>query len=329
MESQIKNDLKNGIFKNIYVLSGEEKYLTDYYAGEIIRANVDEDMTEFNFLKLSTNLPSTEDIDAFANSYPFMSEKKVLLIQDTGIFKNPTEEYKNYFLELTSSPPEYLIIIFAESNTDKRNSIYKQISKLWPVCEFSFKKPNELSPWLTNLFKKNSKKISSADALYMCEKAGPSMLTLKSEAEKIISFTESEEITRDIIDSLVTRTVENRVFDMLDNLIDGNKRQAMQELSDLKALNEEPIKIISIIFKKFAAFHGALILKSKSPGEISQRTGIPSWLAKNNLMYANKLGGMKIASVMSKCHDMDFGIKNGTVADKWLALELIIAEIIM
>ena len=326
MEAQLKNDIKNKTFKNVYVFTGDEKYLADYYSKEICNALVDEDMKEFNFLKLST-LPSPEDIDAFASSYPFMSEHKVMLVKDTGIMKNAPEDVKEYFTELLSSVPDYLVVIFNEANIDKRNTVYKAASKVSAPLEFAYKKPNELASWISKMFKKEGKNISSQDALYMCEIAGPSMMQLKSEAEKIVTFLgENTTIDRALIDSLVTRTVENRVFEMLDNLVAGKKLQAIQQYNDLKALGEEPIKIISIIFNRFATFHSILILKGKSPGEIAAISGMKDWVVRNSVAPANKLGVRKIAAVMSKCRDMDFAVKNG-ITDKWLALELILAEI--
>jgi len=330
METALKNDIKNGTFKNVYLMFGEEKFLTDYYCSEIIKANVEEDMKEFNYLKIASSLPSEEEIDSFASSYPFMSEKKILHISDTDIFKSASEKKgAAYFGELIKSVPDYLIIIFSETRVDKRNALYKQISKLYPPIEFSFKKPNELSPWLTKIFKSGGKSISSQDALYMCEIAGPSMLMLKSEAKKIITFLGDEtEVKRELIDNMVTRTVENRVFEMLNDLIEGKRNSGMQKYFDLKALDEEPIKIISIIFKKFASFHSVLILKTKSMGEIVAATSMRDWQVKQCMAQANKLGAYKIASVMTKCRDMDFGIKNGIV-DKWTATDMVIAEIVL
>ncbi len=326
METQLKNDLKNKTFKNVYIFTGDEKYLADNYSSEITKALIDEDMKEFNFLKLST-LPSPEDVDAFASSYPFMSEHKVMLLKDTGIFKSAGEDIKEYFAELLSLVPDYLTIIFNEANIDKRSIVYKAAVKNTSPVEFAFKKPNELGTWISKLFKKAEKNISSQDAVYMCEIAGPSMMQLKSEAEKIITFLgDKETVDRTLIDTLVTRTVENRVFDMLDNLVAGKKLQAVQQFNDLKALGEEPVKIISIIFNRFATFHSILILKGKSPAEIAAMSGMKDWVVRNSIAPANKLGVRKIAAVMSKCRDMDFAIKNGVV-EKWLALEMILAEI--
>lgn len=329
METQLKNDIKNNILKNVYIFTGVERYLVDYYCNEIINLSVDEDTKEFNYLKLTSTLPPEEEIDAFASSYPFMSERKVLHIQDSGIFKSATDGQKKYFEELFTNIPDYLIILFAESKTDSRNALFKLAKSRYSVYEFNHKTPNELAVWLSAFFKKSGKNINSKDCIYMCEIGGPSMLALKSEAEKLITFLRDKDtITRELIDNMVTKTVENKVFDMINDLTMGNKQGAMAKLSDLKALDEEPIKIISIIFKKFASLHTVLIMKNKSTAEIARTTSQMEWIVKNNLKLATKLGARKIASVMTRCRDMDFGIKNGTV-EKWLAIELIIAEIVL
>ncbi|MBO5008516.1 MAG: DNA polymerase III subunit delta [Clostridia bacterium] len=322
----IKDDIKNSIYKNAYILCGEEEFLIDHYSKEIISANTDEDTAQFNLMKISKELPSEEDIDAFINSYPFMSERKVLLLHDTGIFKKASENQKKYWSELIQSIPEYAIIIFAETQIDKRSSLYKQVSKIYPVCEFEYQTTGTLASWLIRLFKSSGKTVTSEDAAYMAEISGPSMMSLKSEAEKLISYcTEADTITAEMIDSLVTRNIENKVFGMVDDIVALNRNDAFIKLSDLKALNEEPIKIISIIFKKFATFHKLLILKSRPMREICSLTGLYEKHAKNNLAQADKLGARKIVAVMSKCRDMDFAVKNGSI-DKWLATEIIINE---
>ena len=324
----IKNDIKNKIFSNVYILCGEEDYLIRYYVQKTIEVATQEDMREFNVMEIYSTLPDTGDIDAFANSYPFMSEKKVLIIQDTKIFKKSNEEHKSYFSDLILNIPDYLIIIFAEKDIDKRNALYKQIAKIYPVCEYNFQDIPTLTSWITKLFSSAGKTINRDDASYICEVAGPSMHALKSEAEKIIAFLSDETlVTGQVIDSLITRTIENRVFDMIDDIVKGNNADAMKKFNDLRALNEEPVRIINIFFNKFATFHKLLLLKDKPMREICTLCNLYEKHARNNLSQAKILGAKKIAEVMLKCRDMDFAVKNG-ITEKWIAAELVVAEAI-
>ncbi len=324
----IKNDIKNSLYQNLYLLCGEEDYLIDYYTNEIVKANTDSDTLDFNLMKIFKEMPSEEEIDAFVNSYPFMSEKKLLVFQSTGILKKSTEAQRNYLSQMISQLSEYIIIIFAESEVDKRSALYKQIAKSFPICEFEHQSIADLGLWITRFLKSFDKEISRDDANYMAEIAGPSMTTIKSELEKLLSYTKDmDTISRDMIDTLVTRNIENKVFMMVDDIVDKNTGPALQKLNDLKALNEEPIKIISIIFKKFATFHKLILLKNKPIKEVCSLTGLYEKHAKNNLTKANMLGTKKIAMVMLRCRDMDFAIKNGSI-DKWVAVETIISEIL-
>ena len=324
----IKNDIKNSIYKNLYLLCGEENYLIDYYTNEIVKANTDSDTLDFNLMKIFKELPPEEEIDAFVNSYPFMSEKKVLVFQSTGILKKSTEAQRNYISSVISQVPEYIIIIFAESEIDKRNALYKQIAKDFPVCEFEYQSIADLGLWITRFLRSLGKEITRDNASYIADIAGPSMTSIKSELEKLASFSkDTDEISTDMIDALVTRNIENRVFLMVDDIVDKKTGPASEKLNDLKALNEEPIKIISIIFKKFATFHKLILLKNKPIKEICSLTGLYEKHAKNNLQKANMLGAKKIAQVMLRCRDMDFAIKNGSI-DKWVAVETIISEIL-
>ena len=56
MEAQLKTDIKNNTYKNIYILSGEEKYMMDYYCNAIVNANTDPDSKDFNYLKIMNTL---------------------------------------------------------------------------------------------------------------------------------------------------------------------------------------------------------------------------------------------------------------------------------
>ncbi len=325
----IQNDIKNSIFSNVYIFCGEETYLGKYYTEKIISALIDEDTKEFNLMKIYNSLPDEAAVDTFANSYPFMSDKKILIIENTGIFKKIAEKQKNFYTELISNIPEYLIVIFLETETDKRSALYKLISKTYPVCEFEYQELSYLTRWISRIISDSKRNISTENASLVCEMAGPSMHALKTEADKLISYTpEGEEISEGIINTLVTRNIENRVFAMIDDIASGDSANALIKLSDLKALGEEPIRIINIIFNKFATYHKLLILKDRPMREICSMCGLYEKHARNNLQQAKKLGARKIANVMMKCHDMDFAVKGGTI-DKWVATEIIIAEALL
>ena len=323
---RIKNDIKTEVFANAYLLYGPECYLTEYYSRQIIAKTVEPGSEEFNLLKLTAPLPEEGEIDSFVNSYPFMSDKKVVFVRNSGILKRATEAQKSFWGELFKSIPDYMIIIFAEDEVDKRNALFKQLSKCATACEFAFQKPTELAPWIAKVLKSCGKEISRQDALNIAEICGPGMQNLKNELDKLAAYTgERSAITGGDIESVITKNVENRVFAMVDDIADGRGDDALKKLNDLKSLGEEPIKIISIIFNKFSTYKKLSILKDRPMREICSACGLYEKYARVYMSQLNRLGIKRINSVMEKCMETDFAVKSGKT-DKWLAVELILSE---
>ena len=98
----IQADIKSGNFKQVYLLYGEEAYLKQQYKQNLVKAlNPDGDTMNFNHYEGKGCLLYTSD--AFA-------ERRVVLLEDTGFFKNKCEELADYMKEL----PDYLYLVFAE-----------------------------------------------------------------------------------------------------------------------------------------------------------------------------------------------------------------------
>lgn len=320
----IKKDLASSSFKNIYLLYGEETYLVDYYAKKIVEANTDADTKDFNLMKVSGKIPEESETDSFAESYPFMSEKKVLYIRGSAMFKSANDAQKKYWCSFFENIPDYLIVVFAETDINKNSVIYKRLGKDARICEFKYNKPGALASWITNILKSEKRYISPPDAAYIAQICGPSMLNIRSELDKLISsVADNETVTSDIIDSVVSKNTENRVFAMIDDIADGKNTKALEKLADLKALNEEPIKIISIIFGRYSTYKKLYISKGKSTREICSFTKIYDRYLPNYQRQLKKIPEKKVDEIMRLCRDMDFGVKSGKY-DKWLAVEIII-----
>lgn len=323
---KIKTDLKTGAVKSAYLFCGPESYLIDYYTNEVIKTAVAEGTAEFNLLKISSRIPEEEEVEGFISSYPFMSDKKVLCIKNSGLLKRSNDAQKKFWTELLEAVPDYAIVIFAEAETDKRSGIYKLFSKKHTVCEFAYQKPSELSSWVIKIFKSVNISIEPRDASRLVELCGPAMQNIRSETDKLSAYAlNSGKVTSDDIELVVSKNVENRVFAMIDDIADGKNGEAYEKLRDLKTLNEEPIKIISIIFGKFSSYKKLFLLRNKSTREICSITGMYERHAANAVRQLKRLGIERVERILEKCMEMDFKVKSGKI-DKWLAVELIISE---
>lgn len=324
---RIKNDIKNEVFSKIYLLHGAETYLMEYYAKQIIEKCTDSETRDFNLLKISAELPDEKTTDEFISSYPFMSDRKILYIRNSGLFKKASESQKKYWVGVFDELPDYITIIFSETEADKRNALYKQLAKAGYAHEFPYMEERALMQWTAKILNSDNLSISAADAAYLVEICGPSMNNIKNELDKLIAYKhEKSVVTREDIELVTVKGIENRIFDMINDVIRKQRKSAFEKLNDLKTLNEEPIKIISIIFKKFSGYKKLYALRNRPIKEICSLCGMYEKYVKADMTLLKSISQGKIDNIMETCMEMDFGIKAGKI-DKWLAIDILMTKI--
>ena len=115
----------------MYLLYGEEAYLKQQYKQNLVKAlNPDGDTMNFNHYE-GKGIDVKQLID-LCETMPFFAERRVVLLEDTGFFKNKCEELADYMKEL----PDYLYLVFAETEVDKRNRMYKAVKACGSIAEF-------------------------------------------------------------------------------------------------------------------------------------------------------------------------------------------------
>ena len=120
----ILEDIKQNNFQQIYLLFGDEVYLKHQYRDKLLKAlKIEEDT--MNFAKYEGKGISENEIIDLAETVPFFADHRVILLEDSGFFKNATDKLPDYVKEL----PDYLVMIFVESEVDKRNRLFKAVSK--------------------------------------------------------------------------------------------------------------------------------------------------------------------------------------------------------
>ena len=90
---------------------GEEAYLKHQYKNKLKNALLPEDDT-MNFSRFEgkgTEIPKVIDL---AETMPFFADRRVILLENTGFFKNKADALADYM----GSLPDYLVLIFVEVN---------------------------------------------------------------------------------------------------------------------------------------------------------------------------------------------------------------------
>ena len=174
----LSEDIKTRNFKRAYLLCGEEEYLVKNYKKQLIQAINGGDTMNSNFYE-GKGLNVKEIIDV-AETMPFMAEYRLVVLEDTEMFKSGGDELAEY----VKSIPESTIMLFVESNVDKRSKLYKAVKANGYICEMTSQTEGDLSVWAARLFANAGKRITKANMMYLLQKVGTDMETLSTEIEK-------------------------------------------------------------------------------------------------------------------------------------------------
>ena len=319
----IQADIKSGNFKQAYLLYGDEAYLKQQYKHNLVKAlNPDGDTMNFNHYE-GKGVDVKQLID-LCETMPFFADRRVILLEDTGFFKNKSEELADYMKEL----PDYLCMVFVESEVDKRNRMYKAVKACGTIAEFARQDEKTLMRWAAGILGKAGKKITQRDMELLLTKTGTDMGNLRMELEKLICYTEGRDVvTAEDIEEICTTQTTNRIFDMVRAVTEKNQKRALDLYYDLLTLKEPTMRILFLLAKQYRQL---LQVKQFAEAglaqqEMASKLGVPSFAVRNIASCARAYTISELEQAIKDFVDAEESVKTGRLEDK-LSVELLIIK---
>lgn len=322
---QINEDIKQGNFKQIYLLYGEERYLRRQYRDRLQKALCSDGDTMNTHIFQGKDVPVGEIID-LAETLPFLAQRRVIFINDSGLFKSGGEKMAEYL----AAPNETTFFVFTESEVDKRSKLYKAVQSKGYVAEFSIQDENTLKRWIAGTLAKEGKKITENTVSLFLSKTGTDMENIQMELEKLICYCMDREIVTDAdVEAICTTRISNHIFDMINAIAEKNKHRALDLYYDLLALKEPPMRILFLIARQCNMLLQAKELKSKGYDNrtIASKMGIAPFIAGKYLTQASKFKTSTLKTAVEKCVDAEAAVKSGRMNDM-MSVEILILSVL-
>lgn len=320
----IDEDIKTGQFKTVYLLYGDEAYLKKQYKDKLVKALVAEGDT-MNFSAFEGKNINAKEIVDLAETLPFFANRRVILIENSGFLKNSCEDLAEY---LSDAPAESTCFLFVEEEVDKRNKLYKAISKEGRVVEFGTQNEELLVRWIVGRLKKENKNITRDVLQYFMNMTGTDMGNIDRELEKLICYTMGKDVvTAEDVAAVTTEQVTNKIFDMVNAIAEHEQKKALDLYYDLLTLKEPPMRILFLITRQFQIL---LHLKDMSGKGFDQSTiaakiGIPPFAVRRNQAQAKGFTLEQLKQAIADAVELEEDVKNGRLNDQ-MAVELLIVR---
>ncbi|MEN2361088.1 DNA polymerase III subunit delta [Levilactobacillus brevis] len=246
------------ILSNVYVILGQ----ADYFQRRLKRGfkqQVPAEEQTMNFASYDMDtVPLAVALDD-AMAAPFFGERRVVCIDNpqflTGETKKQKVEHDIDSLQkyLESPMPSTVLVFFAPyDKLDARKKVTKQLKKVATMVEINQFSERDVRQFVTDQLKQDGYTMEPAALNDLIQRTDADLTLIMSELPKLELYTLPEKtITQAAVSGLVTQTLTQNVFDLVNRVLAKNTAGAVTLYRELLQAKEEPLKINAILQGQF------------------------------------------------------------------------------
>lgn len=315
----------------LFVIYGTERLLMDQRLQNLKKQfHCNEEM--MNFSSYDINKDNMESVLEDVMMPPFLSDNKMVVIKNVDFLTTKKLKKDNHDEEMLMQCFDYLdehvhlVIFHDQKNFDERKKIVKLLrkrAKFFEINPLNYYKVSDT----TRQAVKNRNCVIDDDALeLLLSRKGTNLIDIVNEVEKLCLY--SQHIDKKCVDRLVSKPLDENVFDLTTAILNKDKGKIFSIYHDLMVLNEEPVKLIVLIANSMRLLYQVKLLDRKgyNDQEIAKMLGVNPF----RLKYIRNGGKEFQIDELLKCLNelslLDVKIKTGKI-DKKLGLELFMLKI--
>lgn len=296
----------------IVTLSGVNDFARQQELDELLTAFVREH-GDMAVERLDGEETSADRMRESVESLPFLSARKLVVLRMPGKQKAFAEKID----DILAAMAETTDVVIVEPKPDKRSAYYKVLRKQTDFREFGELDAAALARWASKYVKDRAGTLDGATARFLLDRIGPNQQLLRSELDKILSF--SPTITHETIKALTEPTPGSTVFELLDAAFSGDHQRALQLYREQRAMKVEAPAILAMLVWQI---HILAVVKAAGGGssdQIAHAAKLSPFVVRKSQQITQRLSGTQIKRMAHDLLSIDVRLKtSGIDADEAL-----------
>jgi DNA polymerase-3 subunit delta len=324
--AELYKQLRSNTVKQVYIFAGEETYMQEE-AWRFLEKKMGVDALNVEvFYAPETQV---QNIIIAAQTMPFLSEKRLIVVKDTQKLKAAdTENLAEFF----KHPPETSCVVLLWADRMKKDSknkgLFSVVEKSGSVVEFRALYERELPSWIVQRVKEFGKSITPDAVQAIIEESGSGLLDLSNELEKLDLYTgEKTEITLQDVEKVSGHTKLADLNRLADAVEEGKASKSLEIAENLLREGEIPLKIIATIYrvmKRLLLAKSMLDHKKSSHQEIRQELQLNPYFHSNYFTKLARFPLRKLERSIEHVLQADVAIKTSARPEQMIIEELIL-----
>lgn len=316
----------------IYILFGNSEYTIKKRINKIIKTELE---NSSEVVKISMNEKTIGNLIDEYDQFSLSGEQKVIIAHDSYFLETSKPKHKLFdskeLKELINSIESgdninSLIFVTFSEKIDSKNGIVKYAKEKGKIMEFKEPSKADWDQYVHGFFGKRNVSITEDAISELIKRTNYDLYSFNNEATKLLMY-KTNGIDVDDINELIPNALEDDVFSVLNNLISGNKKEAIKIYRDLRVQGVEPVTLINLISSSLIYLSNVknLAMLNYKTDEIATKTGSSSgrvFMAFKNLKLISE---EKLDSLIATLHKLDYQIKHNLV-DRFVAFDIFLAN---
>ena len=324
-------------FSPLYLLYGTEPFLINE-AKEKLMANVlTEEEMEFDFSSYDLEEASVDEAIEDAETLPFMGDKKLIMLHNP-VFLTALKAKEKVTHDLkkleayVENPAPFTVLVFTGEyeKLDERKKLVKLLKKNAEVLEAKPLEEKSLKKWVKNRATSLDVMIEERAIDLLRQLAGNDLMILSEEISKLALYAaDSKRITEDAVEKLISRSLEQNIFALVDKVVKRDIKEALRIFYDLLKQNEEPIKILAVLSGQFRLIYQVKELTARGYGQkqIAGMLKVHPYRVKLAAGQAGSFSSGDLIRIMDMLAESDLKLKS-TGMDKKVVIELFLMQLV-
>ncbi len=283
-ETDFKKHISSKQFSNLYYIDGEEKMLVSMYTDALVKKLMGDEPPQFNYHVFDSECDVT-DISVACDVMPFMCDKNCVKIVDLDADSLSTEDL-DALVDILKNIPDTSVVILTMTTLVPPSKVSKKQKKLKDIFEkngivadMSKRSQMSLERTVCKWAKECGSSISELTASKLINICSGDLRVLHNEIEKLSAFALDSEITEQMIDMLVAKNLQAKIYDLFDYVIAQDFDKAMKTIDVLFYQREESIAIVIALGSAYVDMYRA---------RIATENAIPMKIFADELSYKNR-----------------------------------------
>ncbi|MBI5794222.1 DNA polymerase III subunit delta [Candidatus Uhrbacteria bacterium] len=254
-------------------------------------------------------------------SLPFLGQKRMVVVHGLieGTKKPDMDAWEKGFL----GAPDSTIVIFWETVSPKeleKKPLFVALKGAAEVHVYPFPELEgvALSRWVADRIKARGGSMQTQALQSLVERVGGDLWAMDHEISKLVAFASGAEITQKIVDELVGRSYEEKIFELMDAISQKRTAQAIRMLQEERLAGSDDHYLLTMLGRQVRILLGARALLDENPRatkqDLADVLSIHPFVAQKALAQVKGFSLSHLKAVHDLLFDFDRRLKSGHVS---------------